>query len=212
MAVSLIRNKISNLYARKLNANFSCLDMSSADPFASDPEDMVVDLVQKKLEVAKLKSSHSTLTRATLVNTSPLSSTGSGSGSGTASATGGSGVAQTSTTLSTQIRKLKNLATAPRILSGGTIIRTSNYGSLISEDGSDNRCKLAHLRELYYQKLNISTSFDPSSLSCSNCSSGTHQIIPLSGTGHSSPACFILSDQNFPPALLLPAPSAARPL
>ena len=110
MAVSLIRNKISNLYARKLNANFSCLDMSSADPFASDPEDMVVDLVQKKLEVAKLKSSHSTLTRSTLVNTSPLSSTGSGSG--TASATGGSGVAQTSTTLSTQIRKLKNLATA----------------------------------------------------------------------------------------------------
>ena len=184
--------------------------MSSVDPFASNPEDMVVDLVQKKLEAAKLKSSRSSLSRSTLVNTSPLSSTGSGSG--TASATGGSGVAQTSTTLSAQIRKLKNAATAPRILGGGTIISTSNYGSLISEDGSDNRCKLAHLRELYDQKLNISTSFDPSSLSCSNCSSGTHQIIPLSGTGHSSPACFILSDQNFPPALLLPAPSAARPL
>ena len=186
--------------------------MSSADPFASDPEDMVVDLVQKKLEAAKLKSSRSTLTRSTLVNTSPLSSTGSGSGSGTASATGGGGVAQKSTTLSAQIRKLKNAATAPRILGGGTIIRTSNYGSLITKDGTDNRCKLAHLRELYDQKLNISTSFDPSSLSCSNCSSGTHQIIPLSGTGHSSLACFILSDQNFPPALLLPAPSAARPL
>ena len=141
-----------------------------------------------------------------------MCSVDSGSGSGTSSATGGSGVAQTSTTLSAQISKLKNAATAPRILGGGTIIRTSNYGSLISEDCSDNRCKLAHLRELYDQKLNISTSFDPSSLSCSNCSSGTHQIIPLSGTGHSSLACFILSDQNFPPALLLPAPSAARPL
>ena len=183
--------------------------MNSADPFASDPEDTVVDSVQKQLEAARLKSNRSTATGSTLINTSPRSSAGSGSGTGTASTTAsGSGVAQISTTLSTQIRKLKNAATAPRILGGGTIIRTTNYGSLITDDGTDNRCRLAHLRELYDQKLNISTSFDPSSLSCSNCSSGPHQIIPLSGKVHSSPACFILSHQNFPPAL--PTVGAAR--
>ena len=143
--------------------------MNSADPFASDPEDMVVDSVQKQLEAARLKSNRSTATGSTLINTSPRSSAGSGSGTGTASTTAsGSGVAQISTTLSTQIRKLKNAATAPRILGGGTIIRTTNYGSRITDDGTDNRCRLAHLRELYDQKLNISTSFDPSSLSCSN--------------------------------------------
>ena len=152
----------------------------------------------KQLEVARLKSNRSTTTASTLINTSLRSSAGSGSGTGTTSGTAsGSGVAQTSTTLSTQIQKLKNAATAPRILGGGTIIRTTNYGSLITDDGTDNRCRLAHLRELYDQKLNVSTSFNPSSLSCSNCSSGPHQIIPLSGKGHSSPACFILSDQNF---------------
>ena len=68
-------------------------------------------------------------TVSTMINDSPRSSAGSGSGAGTASgAASGSGVAQTSTTLSTQIRKLKNAATAPRILGGGTIIRTTNYG------------------------------------------------------------------------------------
>ena len=148
--------------------------------------------------MARLKSNRSTTTASTLINTSPRSSAGSGSGTGTTSGTAsGSGLAQTFTTLSTQIQKLKNAATAPRILGGGTIIRTTNYGSLITDDGTDNRCRLAHLRELYDQKLNVSTSFDPSSLSCSNCSSGPHQIIPLSGKGHSSPACFILSDQKF---------------
>ena len=59
-------------------------------------------------------------TVSTMINDSPRSSAGSGSGAGTASgAASGSGVAQTSTTLSTQIRKLKNAATAPRILGGG---------------------------------------------------------------------------------------------
>ena len=103
--------------------------------------------------------------------------------------------------LSAQIRKLKNAATAPRILGGGTIIRTSNYGSLINNDGSDNCHKLAHLRELYDKNLNVASSFDPASLSCSNCSNSPHQIIAVSGTGRSSPTCFILSDQNFPAAL-----------
>ena len=182
---------------------------SNPEDLASDLKDMVVDSVQKQLEVARLKSNRSTTTASTLINTSPRSSAGSGSGTGTTSGTAsGSGVAQTSTILSTQIQKLKNAATAPRILGGGTIIRTTNYGSLITDDGTNNRCRLAHLRELYDQKLNVSTSFDPSSLSCSNCSSGPHQIIPLSGKGHSFPACFILSHQNFPPAL--PTVGAAR--
>ena len=89
----------------------------------------MVDSVQKQLEAARLKSNQSTTTVSTVINNSPRSSAGSRSGTGTASiAATGSGVAQTSTTLSTQIRKLKNAATAPRILGGGTIIRTTNYG------------------------------------------------------------------------------------
>ena len=63
--------------------------MSAADPFAYDLEDMVVDLVQKQLEAAKLKSNRSTHTWSTLVNISPRSSTSSGTGTASATATGG---------------------------------------------------------------------------------------------------------------------------
>ena len=96
-------------------------------------------------------SSISQPTSSTLVsNRHPSASGGSDATAGAFSNATGSG--QLSTLLSAQIRKLKNAATAPRILGGGTIIRMSNYGSLINDDGSDNCHKLAHLRELYDKK------------------------------------------------------------
>ena len=143
-----------------------CLDMNTADPFAdTDPEDMAVDAVQRQLDAARV-SSISLPTSSTLVPTRHSASSGSEATTGAFSS--GTRAGQHSTTLSAQIRKLKNAATAPRILGGGTIIRTSNYGSLTNEDGTDNRHKLTHLRELYDKKLNVATSFDPASLSCSN--------------------------------------------
>ena len=173
--------------------------MNTVDLFAdTDPEDMAVDAVQRQLDASRV-SSISLATNSTLVSARPSGSSGSDATTGALSCGTGSG--QLSTTLSAQIRKLKNAATAPRILGGSTIIRTSNYGSVINDDGTDNRHKLAHLRELYDKKLNVASSFDPASLSCSNCSNSPHQIIAVSGTGRSSPTCFILSDQNFPAAL-----------
>ena len=74
-----------------------------------------------------------------------------------------------------QIRKLKNAATAPRQLGSGTTIRTSNYGNLI--ETLDNRHTLVHTRELYKEKLHITTSFNPSSLNCSNCPDSLHNIL-----------------------------------
>ena len=178
--------------------------MSATDSFAdTDPEDMAVDGIQKKLDEAKLQGgSHQTSSGAsgsTLVSASQSGSSGTGFINGTG--TSGSRSGHSSTTLSVQIWKLKNAATAPRILGGSSIIRTTSYGSLHIDDGSDNRYKLAHLRELYDQKLNVSSSFDPASLTCSNCFNGPHQVIPVTGTGWTLPACFILSDQNFPAAL-----------
>ena len=118
--LSIKEKKAKLSYFPKPISNFSCLEMSSAEAFASNPEDMVVDSVQKQLEAARLKSNQSTTTVSTVINNSPRSSASSRSGTSTASiAATGSGVAQTSTTLSTQIRKLKNAATAPRILGGG---------------------------------------------------------------------------------------------
>ena len=190
--------------------------MNTADPFAdTDPEDMAVDAVKRQLDAARV-SSISLPTSSTLVPARHSASSGSEATTGAFS--GGTGSGQLSTTLSAQIRKLKNAATAPRILGGGTIIRTSNYGSLINEDGSDNRHKLSHLRELYNKKLNVAMSFDPASLSCSNCSNSPHQIIAVSGTGRSSPMCFVLADQNFPwpcrpwvPTAVLPSSLSRSP-
>ena len=155
--------------------------MSATDPFAdTDPEDMAVDGIQKKLDEAKLQGgSRQTSGGAsgpTLVSTPQGGSSSSGSTNDTC--TSGCGSGQSSTTLSVQIRKLKNAATAPRILGGGSIIRTTSYGSLLIDDSSNNRYKLAHLRELYDQKLNVLSSFDPASLTCSNCFNGTTRSSP----------------------------------
>ena len=49
----------------------------------------------------------------------------------------------------------------------------------------------------------MSTSFDPASLACHNCAGGPHQILTAAGQSFSSPTCFILSDQNFPPPYFL---------
>ena len=113
--------------------------------------------------------------------------------------------------ISQQIRKIKNAAAAPqiknaaaapRILGQHGTCRTISYGYLATSDTAgdeDHRHKMAHYRELYDKKLNIVTSFDPSSLMCGNCCGGPHHI--LLKDGRSKPSAFILTDQCFPAAL-----------
>ena len=93
-----------------------------------------------------------------------LRASSSGSGTVTSHHSGGSGL--TASSLAAQIRQLKNAATAPRIIGGHGTARTSNYSSLVQPD--DSRHKLAQQRELYDQKVNVATSFDPASLTCHN--------------------------------------------
>ena len=93
-------------------------------------------------------------------------------------------------------------AAAPRILGQHTTCRTTSYGSLLSTDAaksSDQRYRMAHFRELYDKKVNISTSFDPNTLLCGNCPGRHHHI--LKNNGRSKPLAFILSNQCFPAAL-----------
>ena len=106
------------------------------------------------------------------------------------------------TSISQHIRKIKNAAAAPRILGQHTTCRTTSYGSLLSTElaeSLDQRYRMAHFRELYDKKVNISTSFDPNTLLYGNCSGGQHHI--LKNNGRSKPVAFILSDQCFPAAL-----------
>ena len=126
--------------------------MEGSDPFASDNEDPMMGPPARPP------------TRPT--SPAGTSSAGSGSTAGSSSyrsALPSSSTASSVTTLSQQIRKLKNAANAPRVLGGHTTIRTTNYGSLVSER-TDGRHKMAYQRELYDAKVTVATSFDPSSL------------------------------------------------
>ena len=101
-------------------------------------------------------------------------------------------------TVSQQIRRLKNAATAPRQLGSSAMVKTSSYGHLM--DPEDGRSKLVHIRELYSEKLVIATSFNPATLQCTNCQETPHSVLDSLGN-IKKPCTFILSDQCFPPAL-----------
>ena len=127
--------------------------------------------------------------------------TSSGSISSYASASSATTPAAPSS-ISQQIRKIKNAAAVPCILGQHDTCRTISYGYLATSDTAgdeDHRYKMAHYRELYDKNRNIATSFDPSSLMCGNCFGGPHHI--LVKDGRSKPSAFILRDQCFPVAL-----------
>ena len=83
---------------------------------------------------------------ATPTGIKPHSSRASSSGSGTTPSHHGGGSGIASSSLMAQIRQLKKAASAPRIISGHSTARTSNYSSLIQQE--DSRHTLAHHREL----------------------------------------------------------------
>ena len=69
--------------------------------------------------------------------------------------------------ISKQICKINNTAAVLRILGQHDTCRTISYGYLATSESSKNEdqlYKMAHFRELYDIKLNISTSFDLSLL------------------------------------------------
>ena len=151
------------------------------DPFASDGEDEMLPSLSKDTGRRSDASSLDSSAASTSSTVQPAAS------------------ATSITSLAQQIRKIKNAASAPRVPGGHHTIHTKNYGSLIADSAVDGRAKMAHQRELYDAKINIATSFDPSSLTCYNCDSSPHPI--MSANDQSDPTCFILSDQCFPPAL-----------
>ena len=159
--------------------SYLCADME--DPFASEGEEEMLPVPSKdtgrRTEAGSISSS-SASTSSTVLPAASASSI---------------------TSLAQQIRKIKNAASAPRVLGGHHTIRTKNYSSLIADSTVDGRSKMSYHRELYDAKINMATSFDPSSLTCYNCDSSPHPI--MSANGQSDPTCFILSDQCFPPAL-----------
>jgi hypothetical protein len=88
----------------------------------------------------------------------------------------------------------KSSLTNPSIMQGGRVEREGNLVGSFAEKG-DGRSALCHFRSVIEKKQNISTSFNPKTLTCSSCPTrGEH---PVGGEGGER-QCFVLSDQNFP--------------
>ena len=121
------------------------------DPFASEGEDEMLPIPSKDNGRRTDAGSFSSSSASTSSTVLPAAS------------------ATSITSLAQQIRKIKNAASAPRVLGGHHTIRTKNYGSLIVDSTVDGRSKMTYHRELYDAKINIATSFDPSSLTCYSC-------------------------------------------
>jgi hypothetical protein len=66
-------------------------------------------------------------------------------------------------------------------------------------NSNDNRIMLAHQKNLFNQKLNVSFSFNPTLLVCNNCRD--RPAHGISGGEQDAPMVFVLSDQCFAPAL-----------
>ena len=77
-------------------------------------------------------------------------------------------------------------------LNGKETTMCKNYGSFFNSQ--DGRISYTHTRHAFESSLNVSFSFDPATWQCQNCGDKPHSIWNGSGV-------FILSDQNFPPAL-----------
>jgi hypothetical protein len=68
----------------------------------------------------------------------------------------------------------------------------------------DHRTSICHFRALMDRKMNICFSFDPLTLKCGNCPDrGSHDVDGggSGGRGGGIRQTYILSDQNFPPAI-----------
>jgi hypothetical protein len=98
-----------------------------------------------------------------------------------------------SSTFCTNQKVRKNRLRSP-CLEGGES-KNFEYGSLIGPT-QDFRINLAQVKCIREMRLNLSTSFELGSLKCTNCKErGEH------GVPEGDAVVFILSDQNFPPAM-----------
>ena len=111
---------------------------------------------------------------------------------------GGNGtfVSSTNNSMYSVIKNKRVLGSAVPNLNGkGAALNAPELGSFYNE--GDRRIELAFLRSSFNGNLNVSFSFNPSTLQCSNCSDMPHNIAGVLG----QPDVFILTDQNFAPAL-----------
>jgi hypothetical protein len=82
---------------------------------------------------------------------------------------------------------------------GGVYQEKISIGSFANK--GDNRSMNCHFRSLMDRKLNMSFSFDPHSLLCSNCPTRGGHPVGEGGGGGGVRQTFVLSDQNFSPVL-----------
>jgi len=85
----------------------------------------------------------------------------------------------------------------------GERAQVQEFGSF--ESGDSGPAERVHLRHVHERNRNISTSFNPSTMTC-YCKGGEgHRVLPRSGSkpeNHLSPPVFVLADQHFPASVL----------
>jgi hypothetical protein len=122
----------------------------------------------------------------------------SGAGKAAPNPSGGADLAGHSESVNSSYRSVsalrKSCLTNPSIMQGGRAERETNQIGSFTVKG-DGRAALCHFRSVIEKKQNISTSFNPKTLSCGSCPArGEH---PVGGEGGVR-QCLVLSDQNFP--------------
>ncbi len=106
------------------------------------------------------------------------------------------------------VRNLKGSVAAPVTVChqfGGAVAPPPIVGSFRNK--GDFRYSSTTHRHDYITNRNISTSFDPKTLTCTTCTNPEghvvlHRVRGGMDIGNQVPPCFVLSDQNFPPVLL----------
>jgi hypothetical protein len=100
------------------------------------------------------------------------------------------------------IRAAKLAEMTVRPLGGGAVSNFTGIGSF----SNDTRYGNCNNRFCYTSKLNLSSSFDTGKVICNTCESkGLHTVLHHGGEKfdkiNQAPRCFVLTDQNFPPAV-----------
>jgi hypothetical protein len=157
---------------------------------------------QKLPMVDKETETDATAAGAGIVTTSTGTNTRSSGGSAAgASTSGGGGASLPKIYRSIRAAKLSSMTVRP--LGGGAVTQFHGIGSF----SDDPRFGTNNNRFSYDAKFNVSSSFSLKDVMCNTCpSKGPHTVLYREGGGghvrtEQSPRCFVLTDQNFPPAV-----------
>ena len=103
--------------------------------------------------------------------------------------------------LNSAIFKAKSHSLKALNLNSQEALSTKNNGSFYNPgDHRIEKCNITGGSSSYEKSLNASYSFDPTTMKCSQCLNGLHEVIWGPGGGVDADI-FVLTDQNFPPSL-----------